>query len=281
MKKALTFFSLVVMVSYYIYSYQSWLGQDYFRVIFFDVGQGDSALIVTPRGQTILIDGGPDNKVLRELGLIMPFWQHQIDFLILTHQHDDHLFGLAELSRRYIIKVFLNNKIDYQKPIADYLQESLAEDRTKIITAEAGMIFKLDSGCSLSVLEAAKSAKLLENDYSIVASFDCLGRKVLLTGDAGIAIEKNLTTSGLDDQVDILKVSHHGSASANSLAFLELIKPKVAVISVGKDNNYNHPAPIIIDRLKTLSVDIYRTDESGTLEFLANNKIIKLIKRGK
>jgi len=281
MKKTFVLTGICLVIICFIYSYKSWFGQDYFRIVFFDVGQGDSSLIITPNGQTILIDGGPDNEVLRELGRFLPFWQRQLDLLILTHEHEDHLFGLAELTRRYKIKVFLKNKIDYQKPVAAYLRESLALNQTKIIDAESGMVFKFDSGCFLSVLAADKGADLLANDYSIVTLFSCLDKKILLTGDAGVAIEQKIVASGNNIKADILKVAHHGSLSANSLAFLELVRPKAAIISVGTDNKYNLPAPLILDRLKKLPVDIYRTDKWGTVEFLANNKLIKLIKTSK
>jgi len=281
MKKTFILVGIGIVIIYFIYSYKTWFNQDYFRVVFFDVGQGDSSLIVTPNGQTILIDGGPDNEVLRVLGKFLPFWQRQLDLLILTHEHEDHLFGLAELSRRYKIKVFLKNKIDYQIPAVAYLQESLTINRTKIINAEPGMVFKFDSGCSLSILAADKEANLLANDYSIVTLFNCLDKRILLTGDAGVAVEQKIIANGNDISADILKVAHHGSLSANSLAFLKLVKPKAAIISVGADNKYNLPAPIILDRLKNLPVYIYRTDKLGNIEFLANNKLIKLVKTSK
>ena len=281
MKKIFILAGISFIAIYFIYSYKIWFNQDYFRVVFFDVGQGDSSLIVTPLGQTILIDGGPDNEVLRELGKFLPFWQRRLDLLILTHEHEDHLFGLAELSHRYKIKVFLKNKIDYQKPEGAYLQESLALNQTKIIEAEPGMILNFDSGCYLSVLAADKGANLLANDYSVVTLFSCLNKKILLTGDAGVAVEREIIANFNNIKADILKVAHHGSLSANSLAFLNQVKPKAAIISVGADNKYNLPAPLILDRLKKLPVDIYRTDKLGTIEFLANNKLIRLTKTSK
>jgi len=105
-----------------------------------------------------------------------------------------------------------------------------------------------------------------------------LNKKILLAGDAGLEIEQELLASGLNLKSDIFKISHHGSNSANSEIFLKAVKPRAVVISVGLNNQFNHPSPVILDRLLKLAVDIYRTDQMGALEFLANNKTITLIK---
>jgi len=140
------------------------------------------------------------------------------------------------------------------------------------------MSFKFDNDCSLNILAASKELNLDENDYSIVTSFNCLNKKILLVGDAGIKIEKELLNQNIDLKSDIFKISHHGSVTANSEAFLKAIKARVVAISVGINNKFNHPSAVILDRLQNLPVDIYRTDVAGTMVFLANNKTIKLIK---
>ncbi len=277
--KKIFFISITLIAVFVFYlSYLSWFKTDSFKIFFFDVGQGDSALIITPGGKTILIDGGPDDKVLRQLGEALPFWQRKIDLLIITHAHDDHIAGLISVSRRYQIKQVLYNNLSFKTPVLETLTKIFKTGQLKMISASEGMSFSFSANCSLGVLSASQENNLDENDYSIVTMFNCLNKKILLTGDAGKYIEDYLLSKNNDLKSDILKISHHGSTSANSENFLKAVNPKLAVISVGQDNKFNHPNLTILERFKKMTVDIYRTDKLGTIIFLANNKLIKLIK---
>lgn len=278
MKKVLVFIILLITFIYLVWSYQVYFKSGNFRLIFFDVGQGDSSLIVTPGGQTILIDGGPDKKVLRGLGSVLPFWRRTIDLLVITHAHDDHITGLIEVSRRYQIKSILYNNLDFDTPVLNSLLKIIQNNKIKMIKAQTGMSFNFDNNCVFSVLASNQEIQKNENDYSIVTKFNCLSKNVLSSGDAGVAVENNLLNQGLNLKADIFKISHHGSVSANSLQFLEAIKPQVVVISVGENNKFGHPTALVLNRLNSLSVDIYRTDINSQLEFLANYKSIRLIK---
>ncbi len=278
MKKFFIYLSLLAVLAYVFWSRQSWFKSDFFRVSFFDVGQGDSALIVTPGGQTILIDGGPDNKVLRELSKVLPFWYRQIDLLVITHAHDDHITGLIEVLCRYKVKNILYNNLRFETPALNSLINIIKKNNNKLTEAKTGEVISFDNNCSISILEATKDIQKNDNDYSIVTMFNCLNKKVLFSGDAGEVIEKEILLKGINFQANIFKVSHHGSVSANSQNFLKEIKPQVAVISVGALNKFGHPSALIIDRLRQLPVDIYRTDKDGTVNFLANYKTIVLKK---
>ena len=188
------FFTIIILgaVLYSIQSYYSWFKTDYFRVIFFDVGQGDSILIIAPGGKTILIDGGPDQKVLRGLDQALPFWRHQIDLLIITHAHDDHTTGLIEVSRRYQIGQVLYNNLNAKTSALETIKKIFREKKIKTTLAQSGMSFNFTPSCSLNILAANKAPGLDENDYSIVTSFNCLDKKILLAGDAGLKIENEL-----------------------------------------------------------------------------------------
>lgn len=269
MKKTLYLLIIFASLSYYFYSVNSWRGADYFRVIFFDVGQGDSALIVTPSGQTILIDGGPDARVLKELGKVLPFWLRSLDLVVLTHAHDDHLAGLIQVLNRYHVKQILVGAYNNETPLTKAWQDRLVKSKSIVIQAEPRMLFNFSSNCVLEILTANQQASD-ENDLSVVSVFSCLGKTIYLSGDASSKIEKNIESKS----VDIYKVSHHGSVTANSEEFLRMLNPKLVVISVGINNKFSHPSPMVINRLLTLPVNIFRTDEQGSLYFLANNKTI-------
>lgn len=278
MKKIFFVGAILIAIFIFYQSYISWFKTDSFKVFFFDVGQGDSALIIAPGGKTILIDGGPDDKVLRHLGEALPFWQRKIDLLVITHAHDDHIAGLISISRRYEVKQVLYNNLNLKTPTLETLTNIFKTKRLNMTAAHDGMIFNFGNHCSLDVLSASREISLDENDYSIVTLFDCLNKKILLTGDAGKYIEDYLLSKNNNLKSDILKISHHGSTSANSENFLTAVNPQLGVISVGQDNKFNHPNLTILERLEKMAVDIYRTDKQGTIIFLANNKTINLLK---
>lgn len=267
-----------IATAFFILSSYYWHHANYFRLIFFDVGQGDSILIVSPNGRTILIDGGPDASVLRGLGQILPMWLRQIDLVILTHAHDDHVAGLIEVLTRYKVKKILINHTNYNSASLKAWQEQIISSGAELITATEGMTFDFNDECFLEIVSAFKGETSVENDYSIVSLFSCLDKKILLTGDAGIKIENNLLLNTLNLKSDILKISHHGSNTANSKNFLAAVNPRLAIISVGKNNTFGHPNQIVLDNLATQLIKVLRTDLAGSIYILANNKTIILKK---
>ena len=147
MRTFLLSITFLIISAYLIWSYQSFFEADSFKLFFFDVGQGDSALIITPGGQTILIDGGPDRKVLRALGEALPFWRRKIDLLVITHAHDDHISGLVEVSRRYQINNVLYNNLNFETPVLSALIETFKDNKIHLTKAVPKMILKFDNGC--------------------------------------------------------------------------------------------------------------------------------------
>jgi competence protein ComEC len=278
MKKIITSIFILLLISFA--SNKSSFSSEYFKIIFLDVGQGDAVLIITPQNKTILIDGGPDNSLLKELGKYLPFWKRELDLVVLTHAHDDHFMGLIEISRRYQVKKFVYNNLNFFNPSLDALKKYLNNNKSLIKEVASDDYFLFDNNCRLNIMFASKDNLRDENDYSIVSAWSCLGRRVLLTGDASSIIENNLIVSDIDLKADILKVSHHGSITATDDNFLELVNPTQAVISVGKNNKFHHPSDLILTKLKKKAVDIYRTDSLGSITFLANNKELKVINSG-
>lgn len=268
------FLIIIITVSAWFWFKGSLKILPYFQVVFLDVGQGDSSLIITPKRKVILIDGGPDQKVLKELGRVLPFWNRKIDLLVVTHPHDDHFVGLIEVLRRYQVEKILIDQSVGSSDTWRILVGVIKEEKRITILPKQGQEFDFGGACLLSILSSHNKKREDENDYSVITKFSCLGRNVLLAGDASQKVEQELLNSEADLKADIFKASHHGSQTANSESFVAAISPRLAVISVGLDNKFKHPNPHVLEIFKKMSVDIYQTATGGSKHFLANNNEI-------
>ncbi len=235
----------------------------------FDVGQGDSILIRTPNRYNILIDGGSDNKVVYKLGEYLPFYERQIDLMILTHPHADHIIGLVEVLNRYKVKKIFTTGVLYSS--SDYFAwlDKIREKNIPLEIIDQQRIFSLNDGVELEIffpnlsLESKKINNL--NNASIVFKLIYRDIKILLAGD--YEDEESLVKTSLDLSADILKVGHHGSDTANSYDFLKAVNPNKAVISCGENNKFGHPHKATVDSLKSLRAEIFQTNLSGDFVF--------------
>lgn len=240
------------------------------HVIFFDVGQGDSALITTPSGKRVLIDGGPDWSTLERLGSHMPFFDRSIDMVMLSHPNADHLMSLPEVLRRYDVKALATAGTQYDMGRYTATLSGAQMSGVKSLVLYAGQRIALGSGTDLTVLwppaTMPKGMSKDVNNESLVLRFESRGKRVLFTGDMESIVEKTLVQARADVRADILKVAHHGSNSSSSTGFLLLIRPTTAVISVGEGNPFHHPRLEIVKRLQDLGADVRRTDLEGDIE---------------
>lgn len=242
----------------------------YLEVTFFDVGQGDAALIKTPAGQKILIDGGPDNKIVTKLGPYFSFYDKDIDLMILTHAHSDHLVGLVEVIRRYNVKKILYTGALHTTP--EYLEwlQLIEEKSIKLEITTAGHEYILDNNIKIEILYPLadltnqKFADL--NQTSIVCKLVYNEVNFLFTGDLPSEQEQELIAKTNNLPADILKVGHHGSKYSTSNEFLKAINPQVGIISVGLDNKFGHPDLSILNKLARFKVKILRTDQLGDIK---------------
>jgi len=250
------------------------------EVDFLDVGQGDAILIKTPGGQNILIDGGPDKTVIKRLGENLAWWDKQIDLMILTHPHDDHVTGLIEVLKRYGVKRILYTGAAHNAP--NYLAwlKTARDKKVPLTIIDKAQTVNLGEQTKLEILYPGRSLlnKTLAdlNDSSIIIKLVHGQNKFLLTGDAGLEVEKTLLAGEADLAADILKVGHHGSEYSTSQEFLEKIKPRIAVIQVGAGNDFGHPNLRIIKRLERTGAEIFRTDLSGTVKMISDGEKIEI-----
>lgn len=244
------------------------------RIIFFDIGQGDSELVEFPNGNQVLIDGGPDARVVEKLGSVMPFWDRSLDLVILTHPHVDHLAGLLEVLKRYNVGMVMEAGVNYSTSEYAEWHKLLKEKGIPIIIAKRGQRIVAGTNSFFDVLAPFDDfvGKSVSNvhDAMIVSRLRYGSTTVLFTGDAEKPVEYRLLMSNTDLAADILKVGHHGSKTSTTEDFLTRVHPRFAVISVGKKNKYGHPHQGVIDRLKSFGIETLRTDENGDILFASD-----------
>lgn len=245
--------------------------QGMLEVSFFDVGQGDAAFAQTPDGVQILFDGGPDSTVLEKLGQVMPFYDRDIDWVVLSHPERDHLAGVLAVLKNYRVHNIIWSGISKDNAESEEWSNLIARENANIVVAYPGE--KLDLGgapdCSLEILGPAAgttSTGSSSNDLSVMVRLVYGQRTFLFTGDA---TNKEEETALLVDsaRVDVLKVAHHGSKTSADDGFVADLLPAAAVISVGMGNSYGHPNQETLDLLGKYDIKTLRTDQGGDISF--------------
>lgn len=236
------------------------------RADFLDVGQGDAILLNLPQGTRILVDGGPDNLLLNRLGEVLPWWEHKIDYVVISHYHADHILGLIELLNKYEVGEVLTTSHQPDDFLYHILMDKLKAKNIPIVFVQTGQSFDFEKNVAALVVSAENNNEDYNNN-SLVLKFNYLQASLLLTGDLTTEIEDKLVKSDLNLQADLLKVAHHGSRYASSPEFLKKVQPKFCVISVGLDNDFQHPHPETLARLSASACQIYLTQDFGTLRW--------------
>lgn len=253
------------------------LPDDKLHVVFCDVGQGDAILIYRKTTQ-MLVDGGPNNKVLTCLGRHMPFYDRRIETVIVTHPQADHMNGIIDVIKRYNVMQLImgpegNNTAGY-RDLRSKIQESrfnvrnvysrdtirMGEVKFNVVWPERGWVLGADTE-KTDLNEFGISGRLTYGDFD-----------VMLTADVDQGVEQDEIATGLLRQVEVLKVPHHGSKTGMTEEWLRIISPELAVISVGK-NSYGHPTKEALDLLSSKGARVLRTDMDGEVEVVSDGKI--------
>ena len=241
------------------------------ELVFFDVGQGDAIFFETPQGHQVLIDGGPDSKVLSRLGEVMPFWDKTLDLVVLTHPDADHVTGLIAVFASYEVKNVLWTKKRKDTRAFEAFKRALEKEGAHEILAQAGQrIVFAGSKAVLEILypgEEIDIQKKKSNESTIILRLVYGEHKALFLGDTVKKIERELVKAERELEANILKVAHHGSKTSTARELLETVRPEIAVISVGKDNRYGHPTQETLASLAEYGIEVRRTDQEGTIHF--------------
>ncbi|MEY2354248.1 MBL fold metallo-hydrolase [Lysinibacillus capsici] len=232
------------------------------QVHFIDVGQGDSILIESPSGKTMLIDGGVKGagqqivSYLKELGI------NKLDIVVATHPDADHIGGLIPVLDNMTIEQFYDSGKVHTSQTFEEMLTHIDEKNIPYHVPKIGDDIEFDKDVNVKVLNANDQATD-NNDASIVLKMTYGNVSFLLTGDAGVALEKEMLQ--YDVKATVLKAGHHGSNTSSSEEFIQAVKPEVTILSYGEDNKYGHPHAEIVDRLQAIGSKIYATADLGTI----------------
>jgi len=236
------------------------------RMVILDVGQGDATLIQAEGSNQILIDGGNGKKIMDKLGEYMPFYDHTIEMVIITHPDSDHAAGLIEVLKYYDVNEVMMTDFSCDTQICKELDKVISEK--KIATRQPKFGLQINAGNqNIKVLypwQDGSSSLKDDNDNSIVLKANINGKSILIMGDAGFQVENELIARKIDVRSDVLRVSHHGSKSATSPKFVQVVNPQKAIISVG-ENRYGHPSDAVLNRLLNAGIEVSRTDKTGDI----------------
>lgn len=240
------------------------------KIHYIDVGQGDSELIQIG-DKNILIDAGTSDK--KALDYLKSIGVTKIDYAIATHPHEDHIGSMDDVIKAFDIGTFYSPKATTTTKTFENMVKSLKEKNLKMTVPKVGE--EITIGKATLTFLAPNSDKYEDlNNYSIVVKLKYGNNSFIFMGDAQDISEGEMLKKQLDIQADILKVGHHGSHSSTTQPFLDKVKPKYAVISCEKGNDYGHPHKEVLTKLNDKNINIFRTDLNGTIIATSNGKEI-------
>ena len=239
---------------------------------FLNVGQGDCTMIIT-EDSVVVIDAGPDDHADSTQKYIKSYTD-TIDYLILTHPHEDHIGGADEIIESMNVKNIIMSDASTDTGTFSSLLDVIEKSQINLIEAQAGDSYSTGEIYFTILAPIAEFTDL--NDYSIVTKVEFGETSVIITGDVENHSEKLIAEEYASFlHADILQVGHHGSYTSNCEEFVSSVLPEYAVISCGKDNEYGHPHSETIERLEKYGIDYYRTDELGHIVFTSDGENVQ------
>ena len=275
-KLKLFFLFVLALITATIWSVYFSQPDEKLNIYFFDVGQGDAELIQKANWQ-ILVDGGPDDIVIERISNVMPIDDRKIETIIITHPHADHITGLIEVINRYEIEKIILTKVGYESATYKSLLELIDKKKIKTITPKIGDVEYLFDQGKITYLWPGEEVSRFENNLnnsSIVFRFDYGDFNCIFSGDAEIESWTEIfkkQKNNLPD-IDVIKIPHHGSRTGLNENMTNIMRPDIAIISLGLNNKYGFPHQEILDILAKNKTRVYRTDQDKSINIRTDGK---------
>lgn len=278
MKFFMIFSSIIMLInSFSIFNGLEVLVDERLHIYILNIGQGDALLIKTPKGNWGMIDSGKNTIVLEELEKTLPFFIRNLSFIVLTHPDADHIEGFIEILKRYEVETVFTNKTTKQSSLFDSIIHQVTTHNIKQYELGEMHDFIFDN-VHFDIIWPIKTNDYLKiedsNDTSISMVISYGKFELYSAGDLSFVQENQAIPDARD--IDIMKISHHGSTSSTNTELLKKLTPEIAVISVGKDNSYGHPHKDILENLKNEGIKILRTDEIGTIKMKTDGTLLSI-----
>lgn len=242
------------------------------KVNFFDCGQADSSFIELPDGKCMLIDAGEISFGQTLVNYIKGLGYSKIDYVVASHPHADHIGGMADVLNNFEIGTFyMPDKTHTTKTFEDMLLALEKNGCSSIFIGQGDVLFDGEVKCICLSPDDREYIKI--NNYSAVLRLSYRDVSILFSADAEADSEDDMLNSSLVLDSDVLKVGHHGSLSSSTEKYVDAISPEVAVISVGRDNEYGFPTQHVLDTFTGRDIKVYRTDISGNINLLTDGYI--------
>lgn len=259
----------------FYFSFQTEEQSNLLKVVYLDIGQGDSIYIETPDKKQVLIDTGPSSGTVAKLSRVMPFADRSLDLLILTHPDQDHIGGASLLLDTYEVSNVLVTGDYTNSSLGKELTKKIDQAKTNKIIAERGQRFILDQERKiyLDILFPNQDISGFDsNETSIISKLRYGEKSFLFVGDSSVYNEILIIDTEKDSTIesDVLMLGHHGSKTSSSVLWLEKVNPDQAVISAGRNNRYGHPSPEVLDRLEDMGIPYLGTFQEGNVVLMTD-----------
>lgn len=243
------------------------------KIHYIDVDQGDSIFIELPNNTSMLIDAGETSKAQVVINYINALGYDKINYLIGTHPHSDHIGGLADIINNFEIgNIYMPKAVSTSKTYENLLN-TILQKKLKIITAKAGTNILDVEGLKIDIIAPNSDSYTDLNNYSAVVKIIYQNRKFLFMGDAETKSENEIIS---DVSADVIKIGHHGSNTSSGQIFVNRVKAKYVIVTVGANNKYDHPHESVMDRWKNVGATIYRTDLNGNIVVISDGNSLDI-----